>query len=129
MIAAFVGCFEATVGGGTGTPSATASPNDLFGVRRGGGTVTTGSYSTVGTQYLVAPITYSWTFVSGDATVLPNSPNSGSTKFSSYLEVNGVKTAVYKCVVTGAGPTVVDTNNVSINLNSLPNTGNELVIV
>lgn len=100
--------------------SAIASPSGLLGLRFGTGTVYTGEASAVTVQGGQPPYTYLWTFVSGDADVLPQSATLYSTRFYAYFSANGEKNAVYKCVVTDAATVVADTNTITINLTSEP---------
>jgi hypothetical protein len=105
----------------TGKPvfGATVSPEALGGFKIGTGTIVTSQTAVVTALGGVAPYTYVWTRVSGDAQVLPVSGSSDSTKFSAYIGTAGVSyAAVYKCVVTDAAAVSIDTNSIDVTMDS-----------
>lgn len=68
----------------------------------------------------VAPYSYAWTYVSGDTQIYPNNSNTATTRFFAYVPDGGDSfAAVYKCVVTDAASTVVDSANVAITIEAL----------
>lgn len=62
------------------------------------------------------PYSYAWTFVSGDSDIyiVPFGPTTAG--FAATFNETGSKSAVFKCIVTDAAATVVDSNNVFITL-------------
>lgn len=104
----------------TGSPplAASAAPTGPNGVKIGTGTVITSSSVMVTAVGGTVPYTYLWTFVSGDTEIGPINGTSSSTKFSAYFSTPGTFEAVYKCVVTDATATAVDTNPVTIYMES-----------
>lgn len=96
--------------------SASASPALLTGFTVGTGTVVT-KFSATCTALGGSPgYTYSWTYVSGDASIGPIDAASASTKFSGYFTSIGTYSAVFKCVVTDAAATVVASNEITVTL-------------
>lgn len=109
-------------GGGGGTLVATASPSTLFGyaliMQNLEATVVTDSPATATAVNGVPPYTYSWTRVSGNAATYAETPTARYTKFGSFFEGGGplIRNSVWKCTVTDAASTVVDTNTISVSL-------------
>jgi hypothetical protein len=98
----------------TGTSSsvvATVTPSSLY--KTGTGTLTTTAATATGTGGTVTG--YSWTRVSGDATITINSPTSSSTTFSGSVVGGAIKSATFKCTITfSGGATAFDTVDVTV---------------
>lgn len=109
-------------GGGGGTLVATASPSTLFGyalVMQGlETTVVTDNPATATAVNGSPPYTYSWVRVSGNTATYAENPTSRYTRFGSYFEAGGplIRNSVWKCTVTDAASTVVDTNTITVSL-------------
>lgn len=101
---------------GASALSATALPNELEGFRSGIGTAQTSTPSLCSASNGVPPYTYLWTYVSGDTSIYTNTATSASAYFSRFFPDVAEFSAVWKCVVTDAAATVVDSNTVSITL-------------
>ena len=102
----------------TGKPTfaASVSPAGLFATRFGAGTAITLQTAVTTVVGGVPPYTYLWTRVSGDTEIGPISGTSSSTQFSAYFASPGSYSTVYKCVVTDAAASSVDSNNITIDM-------------
>lgn len=103
--------------------AAVADPAEVDGFKIGRGTVYTAVPSVVTAQGGGPPYTYTWSRVSGSTAIFPENSTSASTLFYAYFSALGTKAAVYKCTVLDALAATVDTNTVTITLdtdNSLP---------
>lgn len=103
----------------TGRPDlgAIASPEGLTGFKVGAGTVITSQSASVTVIGGTAPYSYVWTLMSGDTQIGPVNGTSSSTKFSAYLSSSGTSyAATYKCVVTDATATSVDSTSIYITM-------------
>lgn len=98
--------------------AATTAPDSISGSKIGLGTVETLGSTTVTVHGGRPPYEYSWTYVSGDVEVSPRLSAFYNTRFFAYFDLAETKTAGYKCVVTDAVGSSVDTNTVSISLTS-----------
>jgi hypothetical protein len=84
-----------------------------------GTTGTTGGVTATATGGTGTGYTYLWQFVSGDSSVVPNSPTSATTTFSRPSMGNGGSYgAQYKCVGTDSGSTSASSSTVSIAISS-----------
>lgn len=104
-------------GGGGGSFQATASPTNLTGFVVGsyGATVVTSDPAIVTALYGVGNLTYSWTKVSGHASIYAETPLLSHTYFAaSFPGTSDSRTATFKCTVTDEASNVVDTNTVSV---------------
>jgi len=98
--------------------AASVLPVDLFAIQYIIGTAVTLQTATTTVVGGQPPYTYLWTLVSGDTEVGPIHGTSASTKFSAYFTSPGSYSTVYKCVVTDATTSVVDSNNINIEMES-----------
>ena len=98
---------------------AKAAPTSLTGSKFGTGLIYTSGPAAVTVQGGQLPYSYLWTRVSGSVDVFPQVPTVASTRFYCDFAANGTETAVYKCVVTDANASVVDSNTVSITITSV----------
>lgn len=106
------------------TFSASLSRDFLEGSSFDYGTIETFSGVTAIPVNAPGAVTYEWTLVSGSALILPTSPLSATTYFSSYFPAfAGSRTAVYRCDVTSGG-TTVSSGSVTIVLST--NSGGEI---
>lgn len=105
-------------GGGGGSLVASASPDNLLGfsVATVGGTVVTSEPSMVTATGGVLPYTYTWTRTSGDTAIYAETPTGAYTYFASTFLSADSRVATFKCTVTDAAATVIDTNIVSVTL-------------
>jgi hypothetical protein len=99
--------------------NASASPNTASG--SGSGAASSGLVTTTGTTTATpsggtAPYTYAWTRVSGDITISINSPSAATTSFTASVADGVPKEAAFKCTITDANGTIVETNEVSVYL-------------
>jgi len=88
----------------------------LFGVAPVPGTAQTISSVTCSVVGGVPPYTYNWTWVAGDTDAYANSDTSATTRFSRYNATPAVYFSVWKCVVTDAAATSVDSPTVNVSL-------------
>lgn len=88
----------------------------LFGTAAVPGTVQT--ISSVGVSVVggTPPYTYTWTYVSGDTGIYPNSRTASATRFSRYFSSPVSETAIWMCAVTDALANTVTSNNATITL-------------
>lgn len=100
----------------------------LIGSRNGGGTVQTSSSCTATSAGMTAPITYSWTFVSGDSTVTPVNSTAQATQFTGFVVLGTSLTATYICVATDSIGSV-NSNEVTVILQSVNSGGDGSVVV
>jgi len=98
--------------------AASVLPVGLSATRFGAGTAVTLQTAVTTVVGGVPPYTYLWTRVSGDTEVGPISGTSASTKFSAYFASPDTYSTVYKCVVTDAAANVVNSNNITIEMES-----------
>lgn len=98
--------------------SATADPSEVDGFKIGTGTVYTAGSSVVTVQGGHPAYTYTWSRVSGSTAIYPENASSASTRFYAYFSALGNKTAVYKCTILDALGATVDTNTVTITLDT-----------
>jgi len=96
--------------------SAAVSDTTATGETWGYGVCTTGTPITVEALGGVPGYTYAWTRVSGSTTVSAVSSSSYSTYFQGLVSVGSSVSAVFKCTVTDAASTAVDTVNVTVTL-------------
>lgn len=97
--------------------SVSLSTNDLFGGAFGPATAMS-LFVTVNQRGLVAPITYSWSKVSGSSAIYPQDASAQITRFNGY--VNGAQiSAVWKCTVTDSTGFSQDTPNLTITFEDL----------
>lgn len=94
----------------------TVIPPTLAGETWGYGVCTTSEPAIVTVTGGTPPYTYSWSRVSGSSSVTAVSPSSYSSYFQGIVSPGSTLSAVFKCTVTDAASTVVDTANVTINL-------------
>lgn len=93
--------------------SASISPNPTYGSRTGAGSVTAGP-ATVAPSGGVAPYSYSWSRVSGDAFTI-NSPTAYATTFTAAVPAGVLRFGIYQCVVTDSlGATVAPNTTVEL---------------
>lgn len=102
----------------TGKPTfaANVSPTGLFAIISGTGTAVTLETAVTTVVGGIPPYTYLWTRVSGDTEVGPISGTSSATQFSAYFASPGSYSTVYKCVVTDAAASSVDSNHITIDM-------------
>lgn len=67
--------------------------------------VTTASITAVASGGTGAGPTYSWQFISGDSSITATNPTSATTAFTTSVNRNATKNAVFKCVVTQGAET------------------------
>jgi hypothetical protein len=104
----------------TGKPALAASvlPVGLFATRFGAGSALTFDSAITTVVGGVPPYTYLWTRVSGNTEVGPINGTSAATQFSAYFYGVGSYSTVYKCVVTDSAAASVDSNNITISMES-----------
>lgn len=100
----------------SGPLTVAATPDFITGFRNETGTVESFSNSNAVVSGGRGPYTYSWTRVSGSTSILPYSSTAASTGFFSFFTSFETRTAVYKVTVTDADSTVVDSNNITVEL-------------
>jgi len=103
--------------------AAATSPTDLSGFKIGTGTVYTAESAVVTAQGGQPPYSYTWTRTSGSTAIYPEIVGVANTRFYAYFSALGNKTATYKCTVLDALSATIDTNVITITLdtdNSLP---------
>ena len=96
---------------------ASAGPATVYGSAEVGYPIVTSSTCTATATGGEGPISYAWGHVSGDASIVPNSPTSASTTFrcGSASSVPRTISAAYRCWVTRSDETVV-TNLISVSM-------------
>lgn len=104
------------VGLGNNVLTVQVDPAYVNGYRTGRGTAETSGASLCTAFNGAPPYTYSWVYVSGDASIYAYSPSSPSTVFAAYFFDPDTFSAVWKCTVTDSVGTIVSTSNVSIDL-------------
>lgn len=102
---------------GGGALTAVASPNALEGFHAGYGTCQTIEPSVVSVSGSVGTVSYSWTSVSGSASIHASDPTNFTTYFNALLSEGITASGVWKCTVTDDSGNV-DSNNVDITLTS-----------
>lgn len=99
-----------------GSLTVTESPSSLFGFLAGTGNCETDSPGVVSVTGGVTPYTYLWVYVSGSTDINPYTGTSPSTYFYAPVNAKSDILAVWKCQVTDSASTVVNSPNVSIEL-------------
>ena len=111
------GAVSFSAAGGRPPLRATASPVSVSGFKFGTGTVTTSSPVTVNVTGGVPPYTYLWTDVSNADTITETLPATASTYWRKNLtSAPDSVTGTFKCVVTDAALTAVDSDVVTVDL-------------
>lgn len=105
-------------GGVPGTFYFTKQPNNVSGSRTGYGLVLSNP-SSVTVVGGVPPYTYAWEFVSGDSSVLPESPTSNVSRFTAFADGIPFSTsATYRSKVTDSAATAITSSTFTIDLQS-----------
>lgn len=102
--------------GGAPTFSATVVPSTASGLGVAPATIQTVTVANVVVQGGVPPYTYSWQYVSGSTSIYARNPSSDFTRFAAYLPSSATLTAVYKCVVTDALATAIDSTTITVTI-------------
>ena len=108
-----------TAPGSTPTLSASATPTSISGYSSGYGTCQSFEPAVASVSGGSPAYTYLWSKVSGDPDITIQSPTSYYTYFTALLTSGDSATTVFKCTVTDAASTVVDTNTITVTLVSL----------
>lgn len=95
--------------------SATLSPTSVSDSRVGFGSIYTPTVICTAVNG-AGTMTYTWTRVSGDASVFPNNPYSYATQFTGFGTTGDNRTTVYRCVVTDSLGNFAYSDNVTIDL-------------
>jgi hypothetical protein len=96
------------------------NPTSLGGTRLGAGSVATTASCTTTPVNGTGPFTYTWELVSGDASVVPNSPAASNSLFSTSVTLGQTKIAVYRGRVQDSlGAVAFTSNNVTITLSEV----------
>lgn len=112
-----MGGIHAAFAGFARTPlSVSIAPDPATGAGSGGGSETvTSELATATPSGGLAPYTYAWTHVSGDAAITITSDTSQSTTFSKFMTPGASTSAVKRCTVTDAyGQTASDDVDVEL---------------
>ena len=109
VLSAMVGILQ------NGTLAASLSPSAVSGTSPYAGIVTA-NVVTATPSGGKGPYSYSWSLVSGDATVLPNFTTTASVYFFKYFTGVGLANALYRCQITDILGHTAYTGNVAITL-------------
>lgn len=102
---------------GTPSPTASAAPSSVAGSTVTSGATATSNAATATPSGGTAPYDYAWEFVSGDATIVANTPLVASTTFRATVgSANPDRVAAWRCKVTDALGRIAYTNTVAIDL-------------
>ena len=108
-----------TAPGSTPALSNSAAPTFISGYSSGFGTCTSSEPAVASVSGGSPPYTYLWSRVSGDTDITIQDPTNYYTYFTALLSSGDSVSTVFKCTVTDAASTVVDTNTITVTLVSL----------
>lgn len=108
-----------TAPGSTPALSNSATPAFISGYSSRYGTCTSSEPAMANVSGGSPPYTYLWSRVSGDTDITIQDPTNYYTYFTALLTSGDSATTVFKCTVTDAASTVVDTNTITVTLVSI----------
>lgn len=102
-----------------GQVTAVASPSAVSGAGPGTPSTVVSNTSTVTPSGGVAPYTYDWEYVSGDAAISVDADTSATTSWRKVLAAGALASATWRCKVTDSTGQIGYSNNVLIELENL----------